>query len=454
MRHLLSLSLLLPLAAGCVPAPPDAVPPAPAGEALVCRFGPDGADPAALGPAADRGIGGTGGPAPRLADRGMGGTGRMADRGLGGTGQVADRGMGGTGRQADRGIGGTGIVGIVTGFASLCVNGLEVGLDTRAPVDVDGINAGTDALRAGQVVAVAAGPNGAATKISIRHEVSGPVEAVLSADPGLFVVSGQRVRASSQTIGSAVVTAGTWVAVSGLRGPDGDVIASRIDARAPGTVIVHGPLIAADGVRSVGGLKLPGASGGETLAGTYVFVTGAYINGGVVPNTIAPDVLLTDPLSYFGSATTHLVIEGHASISGGQVALSGGFRAPLAPGLRPPAGLRGPVVISLDPLPGGGLAVTGISPAPRIAGSGAGGLGGSGGGRTERAPGDQAVKGPGGNPLGSHPVLKPGGGPGLGRPFLQPGVIPGPAGAAAAGRIGVAPVGGLKAVAPKVKLGR
>ncbi len=45
---------------------------------------------------------------------------------------ASDRGIGGTGAPAsgpvisDRGIGGTGIVGVVTGFGSVFVNGLEV----------------------------------------------------------------------------------------------------------------------------------------------------------------------------------------------------------------------------------------------------------------------------------------------------------------------------------------
>src|ERR1700687_2638762 len=56
---------------------------------------------------------------------------------------VVERGIGGTGAPAkthlsDRGIGGTGIVGVVTGFASICVDGLEVRLDKTASVSING----------------------------------------------------------------------------------------------------------------------------------------------------------------------------------------------------------------------------------------------------------------------------------------------------------------------------
>lgn len=72
------------------------------------------------------GIGGTGN-----QKDGIGGTGQQAHDGIGGTGISADSGIGGTGQQAQEGIGGTGIIGVITGFASVCVNGLEILYDTE-----------------------------------------------------------------------------------------------------------------------------------------------------------------------------------------------------------------------------------------------------------------------------------------------------------------------------------
>jgi hypothetical protein len=70
---------------------------------------------------------------------------------------LAERGIGGTGTPpgnpelADRGIGGTGIVGVITGFASVCVDGLEIAYDRSAAVDIDGAAGTPAALRVGQI---------------------------------------------------------------------------------------------------------------------------------------------------------------------------------------------------------------------------------------------------------------------------------------------------------------
>src|ERR1019366_650987 len=75
--------------------------------------------------APDGGIGGTGSPQ-SSARGGSGGTGSPESPekgGIGGTGapqSQTEGGIGGTGQQADGGIGGTGIVGIITGFGSVC----------------------------------------------------------------------------------------------------------------------------------------------------------------------------------------------------------------------------------------------------------------------------------------------------------------------------------------------
>ena len=163
-----------------------------------------------------------------------------ADRGIGGTGappvQQADRGIGGTGapmQVADRGIGGTGIIAVITGFASVCLAGQEVALAPDVPVSIGDQPASVDALRAGQVAVVdAAGtaPSLQARRIAIRYEVSGPVDSV---NGDQLVVAGQTVAVSSTTWGARPAR-GDWVSVSGLRRPDGVIMATRIDRAEPG----------------------------------------------------------------------------------------------------------------------------------------------------------------------------------------------------------------------------
>src|ERR1700722_13176099 len=130
---------------------------------------------------------------------------------------AADRGIGGTGAPAsgpgisDRGIGGTGIVGIITGFGSVFVNGLEVAYTPTTPLTVDGASDPDAALRVGQLAAIVASDDHGldAVSIDVRHEVSGPVTSVsaagVSASGGTgdstIVVAGQRVAIDSDTEG-------------------------------------------------------------------------------------------------------------------------------------------------------------------------------------------------------------------------------------------------------------
>ncbi len=188
MRRALAL-LLTTFLAGCVvPTPPSV--PSNAGTTTkddptlggLCKVGPDGG--------------------PLLADRGIGGTGIGVSGagGIGGTGEpmrLAERGIGGTGLRPDdlkgptRGVRPTeilqpteiaqrttGIVGVITGFASICVDGLDIAVDHTVPIDIEGKPGDPNALRAGQVVAIeATGPTGAlrAKGIAVRHEVAGDV---------------------------------------------------------------------------------------------------------------------------------------------------------------------------------------------------------------------------------------------------------------------------------------
>ena len=141
----------------------------------------------------------------------------FAARGCGSEG-----GMGGTGRpvvgqeQNSRpspsptgGIGGTGItasagvVGVVTGFASICVNGSEVHYRTDTPVEVDGRQGAARDLERGQVVRVDATQISAeeyrATRIAVLEALIGPVTQI---DPKrrMFWVMGQPVRLMSDAV--------------------------------------------------------------------------------------------------------------------------------------------------------------------------------------------------------------------------------------------------------------
>ena len=151
------------------------------------------ANSCAFTPYSQDGIGGTG----NSPKSGVGGTGHQPQSGVGGTGQKLLKGIGGTGQQAD-GIGGTGqklaVIGVITGFASICVNGEEVHFEDSTSVTVNGEPANTSSLAVGQVVSITADktPKGwTASSVSTNDAVSGPVTKFTA--PNSAVIAGQTV---------------------------------------------------------------------------------------------------------------------------------------------------------------------------------------------------------------------------------------------------------------------
>jgi len=181
------------------------------------------------------GIGGTG-----INPGGTGATG-VEPGGTGGTG-VDPGGIGGTGQRAEAEIG---VLGVITGFGSICVNGIEVHYDAGTPVAFNGDLSSAKALGIGQVVsvlAVGAGRQARATWIDIVDSAVGPVTAVESAGT-LLEVNKQRVRIEPSTVlGAGLERAqlasaqvGDTLRVSGLRNADGTIVATRVETAAPAT---------------------------------------------------------------------------------------------------------------------------------------------------------------------------------------------------------------------------
>ncbi|WP_060510151.1 DUF5666 domain-containing protein [Pseudomonas sp. NBRC 111124] len=207
--------------------------------------------------------GGVGGTGVRSENGGVGGTGAPIQQrpgGTGGTGAVAE-GVDGT--AIDRGpvrrpggTGGTGIVGTITGFASICVNGQEVHYGKDVPVTENGTPASSAHLAIGQVVAVEAyGTQRGlqAGRIAILNVYEGPLTALPNAS-GPLRVMGQPVRLAAGARVAEGLRPGEPVRVSGLRDAAGEVVASRIE-RAPG-LSEASAIGAVDRPGSLQGLKL------------------------------------------------------------------------------------------------------------------------------------------------------------------------------------------------------
>jgi hypothetical protein len=177
-------------------------------------------------------------------------------------------------RSDSGGIGGTGIVGTITGFGSVIVNGLHVEVPPNLPVNsVYGLGPAAG-LRVGQVVAIEAESRGGrltARNIDIRYPVTGAVERIDRA-AGEIVVLGQRVKLTGDTRSESGRTGlpvldglavGDPVDVSGLR--DGGVIHAGWvrRRRAGGIASLFGPVTAAGaGGVAIGGRRLAFAGGG------------------------------------------------------------------------------------------------------------------------------------------------------------------------------------------------
>ncbi len=372
MRRALAL-LLTTFLAGCVvPTPPSV--PSNAGTTTkddptlggLCKVGPDG------GPLlADRGIGGTG--------IGVSGTG-----GIGGTGEpmrLAERGIGGTGLRPDdlkgptRGVRPTeilqpteiaqrttGIVGVITGFASICVDGLDIAVDHTVPIDIEGKPGDPNALRAGQVVAIeATGPTGAlrAKGIAVRHEVAGPIER-LEVGANTMIVAGQRVSVPNTAWGAGRFGLGDQVIVSGLRRPDGGILATRLDRGSADVVSVRGQVSTEGGTLRIGAMTLQAPVGMNLAAGQFVSVTGAYRNGALQVGKISNDVLAANPPAYFGPTVGKVLVQSIVRVEGGRVLLNGHVRLPASSALSARGGERGNAVLSLEKGTDGQFSATGL----------------------------------------------------------------------------------------------
>ncbi|NGM21654.1 hypothetical protein G3576_16645 [Roseomonas stagni] len=425
------LAFLLPLllAAACAPPPPSHP---------SCRIGPDDGAPLAAG---DRGIGGTGRPA-ALAG-------------------------------GDRGIGGTGVIGVVTGFASICVNGIAVEHDSHGrPVPRDGGFGPEAPLRAGQVVVIRAAGEGAvlrAEQVAVRQEVVGPVTATR---PGGLVVAGRPLAFAPALRGGQDWAPGTWIAVSGLARPDGVIEATRIDPAEPGRALLRGVVERdAAGLR-IGPVRLEAGGTGGLVIGVPVVATGTWHDGRLRLDGIEPDLTLVDPLRRFGPETRRLLVEAFVGGSEGLRLGPGGavLAADAALGLsadaalRPMAEARRLVVEATRQADGGFRAIAAMPP-PAMS-DGDGGPAGPGPASPMGAPPGAAppgaappgagfanpgasAGGPGGPPgigdsgPGGGPSGGPAGGPGAG-PGGGPGSGPGggPGGGAGSGPGGGGPGGG------------
>lgn len=141
------------------------------------------------------------------------------DIGLGGTGLLANSGSG---------LGGTGIVGKITGYGSIFVNGVEVEYDSKTPITVNGKTGISRQLDLGDIVEVLtidAKKHSQALMINVRHEIVGRVDSV-NQDNFSFNVQGQTVIHAINM--GRMPNIGDRVAISGFRIDKETILSTKV----------------------------------------------------------------------------------------------------------------------------------------------------------------------------------------------------------------------------------
>ena len=295
------------------------------------------ANPCALTPSFQDGIGGTGNSPDSGLESGIGGTGHAPQDGIGGTGHQPQSGVGGTGEKVVD-IGGTGqklaIVGVVTGFASVCVNGEEVHFEDNTTVTVNGEPANTSSLAVGQVVSITADktPKGwTASSISTNDAVSGPITKFTK--PSRVEIAGQTVNLPKELTtgaGNNQFAVGQNVRVQGLRLSNGEILATGATPTNSRAIVISGPVQKlANGSIAIGGVRVGNLTPNLAVAGQHISVTGRMV-GATLQATNARRALQID-----ANAQQLSIQSAVASAHGGRIQLTDGTVINAAQNIKP-----------------------------------------------------------------------------------------------------------------------
>ncbi len=223
-----------------------------------------------------------------------------------------DSGIGGTGKVAagsDSGIGGTGIIGEITGFGSIFVNGVEVEMDLNSQLFLDGKKVQTYSFARGDVVALRAERRGQqyfATEVYILHEVIGPVQQVMRRQNQLRVL-GQTIDVGVQ----ALPELGQVVAISGFRDPQGVIHARRIQPAMKTDFMLRGVLKQGTQGWLIGGQRVNLPASGQWYSGQRLQLQGSLQN-----NTLQVQQFKSVAGAPFKAAVSRLLVQGYVKNTG------------------------------------------------------------------------------------------------------------------------------------------
>lgn len=187
--------------------------------------------------------------------------------------------------------------GVITGFGSVFVNGVEYNTNTATSINMEGVDSPESALKVGMLVTLqgavnADGKTGTATAIKYANQMEGVVNAntVAANGSGTLTVMGETVNVTADTIFEsdvATITApnliqvGNIVEVSGYASSSGVVTATRIEVKA--AALAAGAVIELKGT----------ISGLNATNKTFMLGSVAVDYSGVTPADL-PNVALAD----------------------------------------------------------------------------------------------------------------------------------------------------------------
>lgn len=230
--------------------------------------------------------------------------------GLLGACSVPDEFAGGTRKQPKGGIGGTGIVGTLTDFGSIIVNGLRVALPSDLPIRTPYGDAGQDVLALGQNLTIEAATV-SGTLLARRVAVVYPIVADLRAgDDAAMMVGGIPVRLEPGAVDRSAP--GQRVAVSGIWN-GGEIVATRldsVDAQTPVTVSGTLRLDIARGRWTIGAMPVALPEGVVSQSGSFATASGALADGELQIDRFQPG-----RFTGAAGALTQLAVEGYLAPS-------------------------------------------------------------------------------------------------------------------------------------------
>ncbi len=225
----------------------------------------------------------------------------------------SESGIGGTGMLAqENGSDTTAIIGAITGFGSIFINGVEIAIPSKTMVYENGEVVPQPRFAIGDVLEVLAVPGEnmhEARRIHIRHEVSGPVTKV-NPEARSFEIMEQVIIMGS--LKGQMPNIGDRFQVSGFRDNDQRIHASRLTPTDSATVSLSGKVTELHGnTLLIGTMVVMADQLPDLEIGSHISVKGTLHDGKLLARTVRPLSMLP-----FADQANSWLVQGYVNKQG------------------------------------------------------------------------------------------------------------------------------------------